>query len=114
MTIMMLSDGRIEDSEIRMMKDIYRKVLGNELLDYEIEDEIDICKRNPMDMEEFVKSLFPYLNDHGKEMILKISYYVAIADSKYTREEEKLVKNIGQLLQLSSAHIKGIINEVHG
>lgn len=113
MTIMTLSDGKIEDSEIAMMKDIYRKVLGDELLDDEIEEEIAICKRYPTDLEEFVENLFPYLNEHGREMIFKICYYVAIADSKYSSEEEKFLNKVGQMLQLSSAHIKGIIAEIH-
>jgi len=113
MTIMMLADGKIEDSEISMMKKIYRKVLDDELLDHEIAEEVDLCRQYPMDMEKFVKNLFPYLNEHGREMIFKISYYVAIADNKYSREEEKLLRKIGKMLQLSSAHIKGIIAEIH-
>ncbi len=113
MTMMMLADGKIEDSEIAMMKDIYRKVSEDDLLDYEIEEEIDNCKRYPTDMEEYITDLFPFLNENGREMIFKISYYVAIADGRYRREEEKLLKKIGKILQLSSAHIKGIIAEIN-
>jgi uncharacterized tellurite resistance protein B-like protein len=113
MTMMMLADGEIKDSEIAMMKDIYRKVSEDDLLDYEIEEGIDNCKRYPTDMEEYITDLFPFLNENGREMIFKISYYVAIADGKYRREEEKLLKKIGKILQLSSAHIKGIIAEIN-
>jgi len=113
MTMMMLADGEIKDSEIAMMKDIYRKVSEDDLLDYEIEEEIDNCKRYPTDMEEYITDLFPFLNENGREMIFKISYYVAIADGRYRREEEKLLKKIGKILQLSSAHIKGIIAEIN-
>jgi uncharacterized tellurite resistance protein B-like protein len=113
MTMMMLADGKIEDREIVMMKDIYRKVSEDELLDSEIEKEIDSCQRHPTDMEEFLKDIFPVLNEHGREMIFKMSYYIAIADGKYRSEEEKLLKKIGKILQLSPAHIKGIISEIH-
>lgn len=113
MTMMMLADGKIEDSEIAMMKDIYRKVTEDDLLDYEIKEEIKNYKRYPTDMEKFLKSLAPCLNENGREMIFKIAYYVAIADNKYLSKEETLLRNIGKLLQLSPAHIKGIIAEMH-
>jgi len=113
MTMMMLSDGQIEDSEIAMMKDIYSKVADDDLLDYEIEEEIDNCKRYPEDVENLIEDLFPYLNEHGREMIFKVSYYMAIADDKFRKEEGILVKKIGKILQLSSAHMKGIIAEIH-
>jgi uncharacterized tellurite resistance protein B-like protein len=113
MTMMMLADGKIEDSEIAMMKDIYRKVTQDDLLDYQIKEEIENCKRHPMDMEKLLKGIFPCLNEHGREMIFKIAYYIAIADNKYISEEEKLLKKIGKILQLSPAHIKGIIAEIY-
>ena len=113
MTMMMLADGKIKDSEIAMMKDIYLKVSEDDFLDYEIKEEIDNCKRYPTEMEEYIKSLSPFLNEYGREMIFKVSYYVAIADGRYRREEEKLLKKIGKILQLSSAHIKGIIAEIN-
>jgi len=113
MTMMMLADGKIEDSEIMIMKDIYRRVSDDELLDYEIEEEIEKCGRYPTEMEEFVKQLFPYLNEHGRELVFKIAYWIAIVDEKYDILEEKMIKKIGKALQLSPAHIKGIIAEVN-
>jgi len=113
MTMMMLADEKVEDSEIAMMKDIYRKVAQDDLSDHEIKEEIENCIRYPTDMDEFLKDLAPCLNENGREMIFKIAYYVAIADNKFLSKEETLLRNIGKLLQLSSAHIKGIIAEIH-
>ena len=113
MTIMMIADGKIKESEVEMMRDIYRKVLGDELLDRELEEEVDFCTRSPIDIEGFLENLYPYLNEYGREMIFKISYYVAIADSKYSSEEEKILNKIGKTLQLSPAHIKGIVAEIN-
>ena len=64
-------------------------------------------------METYLKTLFPHLNEQGREMVYKAGYYISIADGDLDDREEKLLQKIAKILQLSTAHCKGIIAEIH-
>ncbi len=109
MTMMMLADGKIEESEKAMMKGIYQHVADAELSNEEIDNEINSCKENPIDLEVYLEELFSQLNESGRETIIKVAYWVSIADGEVDKREEKLAK----YFQISDAHLKGIILEVN-
>ena len=113
MTMMMLADGKIEESEKAMMKDIYQHVADAELSNEEIDNEINSCKENPIDLEVYLAELFPQLNESGRETIVKLAYWVSISDGHFDKEEEKLLKKLAKHFQISNAHLKGIILEVN-
>jgi len=113
MIIMMLADGKIEESEKIMMKNIYQKMTGSELSNQDIDNEIQFIKENPIDLEDYLNHLFPQLNQSGREEIIKIAYWVSISDSHFDKTEEKLLKKLAKHFQISNAHLRGIILEVN-
>ena len=113
MTMMMLADGKIDENEKSMMKDIYKNITDLALSDNDIDKEIKNCKANPMGLDNCLKELFSYLNESGRETIIKVAYWVSIADGEVDKREEKLLLKIAKQFQISSAHLKGIISEVN-
>jgi len=113
MTMMMLADGKIEESEKAMMKDIYQHVADAELSNEDIVNEINSCKENPIVLEEYLNELFSQLNESGRETIIKVAYWVSIADGEVDKREEKLLIKMAKHFEISSAHLKGIIAEVN-
>ena len=113
MTMMMLADGKIEESEKAMMKNIYQHMADSELSNQDIDKEINSCKENPIDLEEYLNELFPQLNQSGRETIVKLAYWVSISDGHFDKAEEKLLKKLAKHFQISNAHLKGIILEVN-
>ena len=111
MSMMMLVDGEIHDDEIIMMKDIYKKLTGFELSDREIEKELQDCKKYPNDLEEYLKELFSVLNDSGREMIIKVAYWISMSDGNTNESENKLLKKIATYFKISNAHLKGVMQE---
>ncbi|UCC23147.1 MAG: TerB family tellurite resistance protein, partial [Planctomycetota bacterium] len=111
MTTMMLADGRIDENEKSMMKDVYKNIAGSALSDYEIDEEIKSCKANPVGLDNCLKELFPYLNEAGKEAIIKAAYWISVADGEVDKEEKNLLIKLGKRFQISNAHLKGIISE---
>ena len=95
-----------------MMKDIYQHVADAELSIEDIDNEINSCKENPIDLEVYLEELFPQLNESGRETIIKVAYWVSVADGKVDREEQQLLIKLAKHFQISSAHLKGIISEV--
>ena len=113
MTMMMLADGKIDENEKIMMKDIYQKMTNFELSDSDIEKEIENSKTTIFGLEDLLTEVFPQLNESGRETIIKVAYWVSIADGKVDKEEEKLLIKLAKHFQISSAHLKGIISEVN-
>ena len=113
MTMMMLADGKIEDSEKAMMKNIYQHMADSELSNQDIDKEINSCKVNPMDLEDYLDELFPQLNQPGRETIIKLAYWISISDGHFDKAEERLLKKLAKHFQISNAHLKGIILEVN-
>ena len=113
MTTMMLADGKIDGNEKSMMKDIYNKIADSTLSDNDIDKEIKSCKANPVDLDNCLKELFSYLNESGRETIIKAAYWVSIADGEVDKREGKLLIKMAKRFQISSAHLKGIISEVN-
>ena len=113
MTMMMLADGKIDENEKSMMKDIYKNITDLALSDNDIDKEIKNCKANPVGLENCLKELFSYLNESGRETIIKVAYWVSIADGEVDKKEEKLLIKMAKHFEISSAHLKGIIAEVN-
>ena len=113
MTMMMLADGKIDENEKIMMKDIYQKMTNFELSDSDIEKEIENSKTTIFGLEDLLTEVFPQLNESGRETIIKVAYWVSIADGVVDKSEEKLLIKMAKHFQISSAHLKGIISEVN-
>ena len=111
--MMMLADGKIDNEELKLIKHIYTKIIGQKYSDDEIKYEIQQCRNNPQSLTEYLYSVGPKLNDNGKELIIKVAYWVSVADGEYGKAEERLLKLISQALDVSKAHLNGIINELN-
>jgi uncharacterized tellurite resistance protein B-like protein len=113
LVMMMLADGKIDDSEKVMIKDIMKDITDDELSDAEIQEDINLINEEPDNPERFLKTMFPHMNEQGRELVYKACYYVSISDGELDVSEEKLLKSVAKILQLSNAHIKGIEAEIN-
>ena len=49
------------------------------------------------------------LNESGKEMVIQAAYSVAAADGSFHEEKQRLLGEIGKALEMSKAHLNGVI-----
>ena len=110
--MMMLADGEIDSREIKMIKDIYLDVAGQSISENEIKQEVRECKNNPETLKKYLREIFPYINENGKEILIKAAYYMLIADGKEDLKEMDLLKIISKALEITPAHLRGIIQQV--
>ena len=54
----------------------------------------------------------PSLNDHGKELLIKCALDVAYSDGHFDDSEKAMILEMGKVMEMTSAHIKGIMAEV--
>lgn len=109
--MMILADGKVEDSEIHMFHKVYRKTTGGAVAD--IYKEIEKVRRENKPPYQYLKQVAAYLNDEGKIDIIKASMMIAAADGDIDPTEISMVQNFGKALELKPAQVKAIIDSIN-
>jgi tellurite resistance protein len=112
MALMALADGEVSDEELETVREIYNDLAKEDLSRDEIAEEIEAARDDRRSVEDYTRSVIGSLNDRGKELVLSAALMVAAADGEFRDEERELVGKIGDALEMSSAHVKGVIAEL--
>jgi uncharacterized tellurite resistance protein B-like protein len=110
--MMILADGKVEDSEIHMFHKVYRKTTGATVAD--IYKEIEKVRSENKPPYQYLKQVAAYLNDEGKTDIIKASMMIAAADGDIDATEISMVQNFGKALELKPAQVRAIIDAATG
>jgi len=109
MALMALADGVIEPEEVTAICDIYSQIANRQISPDEVQQEIDAARNDGRGIEVYMRSLLGGLNDHGKEMVVTAAFMVAAADGEFHDDEQALMLRIGKALEMSSAHLNGVM-----
>lgn len=112
MVLMMLADGVIDSEEKTLVRTIINKFGKNDLSIYELEKYIEQVQNEREDITTYLSKVGPSLNEHGKETIIKCALSVAAADGHVDETEIALIGKMGEVMEMSSSHLKGIIAEM--
>lgn len=112
MVLIMLADGEIDDNEMDTVHLIINKFGHNDMTRPELEAYVASVQRNPEPVDTYLRKVTPYLNEHGKETILKCALAVAAADGNIDKSELEVVNSMAKAMEMSSSHVKGIISEM--
>ena len=112
LVLMMLADGVIEESEIEAIQTILGKLEDREVTRKEIETEISRAQQESSNIETYCRGMAGYLNDSGREMVVKAAILVAGADGNFDDKERDALASIATALNMSRAHFSGIINDM--
>ena len=112
MVLIMLADGVIDENEKNQVLNIINKFGKNDLSMTELETYIDIVQKENEDVTTYLNKIGTSLNEHGKEIIIKCALSVARADGNIDDSELELISKMGRSMEMSSAHVKGIFNEL--
>lgn len=111
MVKIMLADGIIDNNEKVMVLSIINKYGHNDMSSFQLDDYIKEVQADASDISTYLKHVGPSLNAHGKEMIIKCALDVAYSDGHFDDSERKLIVEMGNIMEMSSAHVKGIMAE---
>jgi uncharacterized tellurite resistance protein B-like protein len=112
MALMVIADGQVDDDEIEVMRKVFAKVAGREVSEDDIRAEVLEARADGLEVGAYLKDMAPFLNGDGKEMIIKAAFMVAAADGHFDDSEMALLASAAKALDMSSAHLKGIIAEM--
>jgi len=112
LVLMALADGVIDDKETEMIQSIYTKVTSSEITLTEINSEIEVARNDKRGVNQFLTKMAGTLNASGKELVLQAAFFIAAADGEFQKEEVAMLESIGKSLQMTPAHISGVLQQV--
>ncbi|MCD2259171.1 tellurite resistance TerB family protein [Psychroserpens luteolus] len=111
MVKIMLADGVIDNNEKVAVLAIINKYGHNDMSSFQLDDYIKEVQADSSDISTYLKHVGPALNEHGKELLIKCALDVAYSDGHFDESERKMILDMGTIMEMSSAHIKGIMAE---
>lgn len=112
MVLIMMADGEIHKDEIKIINRIYRQITQTELSREEIWDEIAAAQTDGRGITEYLPTIVGRLNDDGRDLVLKASIFVAMADGALSKEEEDLLKEVARCLEMGPSRVREVISEM--
>lgn len=108
---MVLADGEVDDAEIAVLSDTFQVITGRTSDPTLIREQIDSVAVRQRDPVAVAAEVAPLLNIAGRESVLRAAIAVAMADGRLDASEERLLHDVADALELSRAHLKGLMVE---
>lgn len=108
---MSLSDGEMVRSEIQAISSITQELTGHPMTDEELNNLVDQVKKDDNTIVEHLESVALFLNETGKDLVIKALLHVGAADERFDKRELVMIAKASDALNISNAHLKGIIEE---
>ena len=112
MVRMMLADGVIDDEEVEQVRQIYGDLTDTQLSAASVHEEAKKVREGKVGIDAFLAAIAGAINDHGKEMIVKAAYLIAAADGEFQQEEKDMLGQVASALNMTSAHLSGVIKSM--
>lgn len=112
MVLMMMADGAVEEEEIATIMGIYESVAKRSLTRADVLREVKEAKSEGLRAADYAAHIGPYLNDHGKELVMRAVLTVAASDGHIDDAEKGAVGEIAHSLEMTPSHVKGILADL--
>lgn len=106
---MIVADGEIVTSEISRATHIVQRVTGASIDETMIAEEASSALENRLPVGDVLRRIGPSLNDHSKELLIRIAVDIAATDGELAAGEIALVRRVAQDLDFSADDLRGII-----
>jgi hypothetical protein len=101
--------GGSDPAERRAFQEAYLALTGEAVDEAAIDLEIARATADPRPLAEHLAAAAPHLRDAAKEGLLKAALAVAAPGGPLSEDDRALLAELGAALQMSSAHIHGIL-----
>lgn len=106
---MIAADGKIEEAELVRAHEIASQATQLNLSIDQIREQADAALDGRIPVDAALRSLAPRINEHGKELLVRIAADIAIADGDFDQTELELIERLAVDLGMSAAHVRGIL-----
>lgn len=108
--MMILADGVVDNAEIQTFHKVYKESTGQVVVD--LVKDMDEVRNENKSAYQYLKGVVNFINQEGKEAILKASMQIAAADGEIDPSEIRMVENFGKALEMTPAEVRAIIESI--
>ncbi len=108
LALLVAADGKVRDREIVTVQRIFEAVTGKQLTAVQVRAEVQEVGRTPTTAARFLARVVGYLNEYGKEQILRAAALVSRCDGELHAREAEVVRRLGGVLKLPPRRIERI------
>lgn len=112
LALLIITDGQIHDDEIDTLQCVFHAVCGEELSRAEVVEEAHAVSREPMTAARYLAQVMGYLNDYGKEQVLRGAAMVSHADGSLHEREANMVRRLAGVMRLDPARTEAVLRLV--
>lgn len=109
LALLVVSDGHIHDAEIGTVQRVYAAVTGRPLTRVEVTAEVRDVAQQPTSAARYLGDVVGFLNDHGKEQVLRGAALVSGADGQVHESEAEMVRRLGAVMQLDPDRVEYVL-----
>ena len=102
--------GAIEDSEVRLMQQVYEDQAKRPITPQEIAEAAEAATKDELLAE--LTAAAPVLDRETKEEIIRAAYLTLLADGRIAAEERKKLKDIAMALRVPEIHFGALLEDL--
>lgn len=114
LAVMVVSDGTVRGSEVETVRRVFEAITGITLGRDEIRRSLDAVMESPTTVARVLAQAMGYLNDYGKEQILRACALVSSADGHVHEKEVEMMHRLGGVLRMDRDRVDALLRELAG
>ena len=100
MVMMIMVDGEATEAEVALVRELYQRVDAAGVTVEAIAAEAREARRDPMSIDDYLSRVGDFLNQPGKQLVLKAALLVASADHAFREKEAAFLDRIAAGLHM--------------
>jgi tellurite resistance protein len=109
LALLVISDGHIDPVEIATVQRVFAAVTGTHLPADRVVGEAKDVAEHPTSAARHLSHVVGFLNDRGKEQVLRGAALVTGADGRVHEAEAELVRRLGAVMQLDPERVESVL-----
>jgi uncharacterized tellurite resistance protein B-like protein len=111
LALLVVTDGRVHDAEIQTVQRVYEAVTGEKLARADVVAETRDVAANPTTAASYLSRVVGYLNERGKEQILRGAALVSGADGHLHPSEAEMVRRLGAVMKADPERVDSVLHD---
>ena len=109
LALLVVSDGEIHETEITMVQRVYASITGDALTAAQVTAEARDVAEQPTSVARYLAGVVGFLNERGKEQVLRGAALVSGADGHVLAAEAEMVRRLGAVMQMDRSRVEEIL-----
>jgi uncharacterized tellurite resistance protein B-like protein len=111
LALLVVTDGRVHEVELRTVQRVYEAVTGRALGRDEVIAETTAVASQPTTAASYLSRVVGFLNERGKEQILRGAAMVSGADGQLHSSEAEMVRRLGAVMKADPARVEAVLRD---